>query len=235
MSTNDATAILKSLRILYIEDEASIRQSITRVLNYFSPHVLALEDAKSAQLHFHEFKADIIICDINLPGLSGIEFVKWVRGFDESVQIFLLTAYTDKAYLLDAIKLNLVDYLTKPIDFEILERTLKEAALKRVKSSNLEAVFINGAHYCLQTKTVHLQAKEYILTAKEATFLDYLLANPARTISKEELKLHVWQEELTSESAFKSLVNKLRAKVGKEAIENLSGIGYRVVLQNKKA
>lgn len=222
-------ATLKSLHILYIEDDASIRTTITKVLHYFSEHVLALESAEEAIKHYQTFVPDIIICDINLPGMNGIDFVKWVRHFDEKSQIFLLTAYTDKEYLLEAVKLSLVDYLTKPIDFSLLEKTLKNAARKALCHKTLTVEFITGALYCYQQRSVTFHDDIYPLTAKEVKLLDHLIANQNRMTSKEELQKTLWDDDMGSESAFKSLVNKLRTKIGKEAIENISGVGYRIV------
>lgn len=221
---------LKSLHILYIEDEASIRTTITKVLRYFSEHVLALESAEEAIDIYKEFKPDIIICDINLPGISGIEFVKWIRQFDEKSQVFLLTAYTDKAYLLEAIKLSLVDYLTKPIDFTMLEKTLKEATRKVIQHKMLSVTFNTGAVYSYQQRSITFQDEIHSLTAKEVKLLDHLITNKSRMTSKEELQKTLWEDDMGSESAFKSLVNKLRSKIGKEAIENISGVGYRILL-----
>lgn len=221
---------LKSLHILYIEDDASIRATITKVLHYFSDAILALESAEEAMKAYEDFHPDIIICDINLPGMSGIDFVKWVRQFDEKSQIFLLTAYTDKEYLLEAVKLSLVDYLTKPIDFTILEKTLKNAARKVIQHKTLNVHFISGAIYCYQQRSVTYHSELHPLTAKEVKLLDHLISNQSRMTSKEELQKSLWDEDMGSESAFKSLVNKLRSKIGKESIENISGVGYRILL-----
>lgn len=221
---------LKSLHILYIEDDDSIRETITKVLRYFSDHVVALSSAEEAMDAYTHHQPDIIIGDINLPGMNGIDFVKWVREKDEECQIFLLTAYTDKAYLLEAIKLSLVDYLTKPIDFFILEKTLKNAARKVIQRKPMHVQLYTGAIYSYQERSVVYQAQTHPLTAKEIKLLDYLIKNNKRMTSKEELKMFLWEDDMASESAFKSLVNKLRTKIGKEAIENSSGVGYKILL-----
>ncbi|AOO64670.1 response regulator transcription factor [Sulfurospirillum halorespirans] len=221
---------LKSLHILYIEDDASIRATISKVLHYFSNTILAVESAEEAMKIYEIFHPDIIICDINLPGINGIEFVKWIRQFDEKSQIFLLSAYTDKEYLFEAVKLSLVDYLTKPIDFTILEKTLKSAARKIVQNKILSVQFITGAIYSYQQRSITFHNEIHPLTAKEVKLLDQLISNKSRMTSKEEIQTTLWEEDMGSESAFKSLVNKLRTKIGKEAIENISGVGYRILL-----
>lgn len=225
---------LQSLRILYIEDEEPIRVSITKVLNYFSNFVVSISTAEEAMFKYNEYKPDIVICDISLPGISGISFVQWLREFDEKTQVILLTAHTDKEYLLEAVKLRLVDYLTKPIDFHILEKTIKNAAQKVIESKNLTVRFLSGATYCFQQCSVRYDENIYKLTVKEVMLLDYLIANKSRMIAKEELKNLLWDYDMATESAFKSLMNKLRTKIGKESIENISGVGYKIVIEENR-
>ena len=67
-------------------------------------------------------------------------------------------------------------------------------------------------------------------TAKEVKLLNHLIVNKSRMTSKEELQSTLWEDDMGSESAFKSLINKLRSKIGKESIENISGVGYRILL-----
>lgn len=223
---------LKLLKILYVEDEEPIRKSIAKILNYFCDNILAVESAEKAIVAYKEFKPDIIICDINLPKMNGIDFVKWIRSFDNKSQVFLLTAYTEKDYLLDAIKLNLVEYLIKPINFDILRDNLELATKKIVTSQTVCVEFISGAIYYYQERNVKFKEKSYYLTAKEIKLLNYLIKNKLRRISKEELKIQLWDEDFYDyEGALKSLVSKLRVKIGKESIENISGVGYRIILR----
>lgn len=222
--------ILKSLHILYVEDEDPIRDSVTKVLKYFSSHVLSVESAEAAMHMYENYRPNIVICDINLPGMSGIDFVKWIREFDKKSQVFLLTAYTDKDYLMEAVKLNLVDYIVKPVDFDLLEKTLKNAARELIQCKSLSVDFNTGATYCYQQRSVKMKDTIHVLTAKEVKLIDYLIINKKRMTSKEELINYLWEDDDASESAFKSLMNKLRTKIGKEAIQNISGVGYQLLI-----
>ncbi len=218
----------KFLKILYIEDEDTINENITKILKYFTSNVVSCKNAEDALKLYEEIKPDIIISDINLPGMSGLDFVKRIREFDETSQIFLLSAYTEKEYLFEAIKLNLVDYLTKPINFDILSNAINKAAANILKLKPLNVVFENGASYCYQEKVVTYENTNHNLTSKETKLLDYLIKNNSRLVSKDELLLNIWDDEVGTESALKALMNKLRNKIGKEVIENISGLGYKL-------
>ena len=116
--------ILKKLNILYIEDEENIKLNVKKTLLLFSDNVFDAEDIASAKKILHEKRIDIILSDINLPDKSGIDFIKEIRLIDKKIPIIILSAYTDKKFLLEATKLKLIDYLTKPIDFKSLNQAL---------------------------------------------------------------------------------------------------------------
>ena len=109
--------VLKTLTILYIEDEDAIRNEMTKVLQLLTKEVFAYSNAKDGYKGYTQKKPDMILSDISLGGESGIEFSKKVRTIDKQIPIILLSAHTDTSYLLDAARLKLVAYLTKPINF----------------------------------------------------------------------------------------------------------------------
>ena len=116
---------VRKLSILYIEDELNIRINIKKTLKLFCENVFDVENISIAKEILQKNRIDIIICDINLPDCDGIEFIKELRKTDKTIPVILLTAYTDKKYLLEATKLKLIDYLTKPIDFKSLNNALQ--------------------------------------------------------------------------------------------------------------
>lgn len=225
--------ILKNLTILYIEDENNIRDNMDRTLKLFVDNVHACPTAECALEVLHENKIDIIISDINLPGITGIELVKKVRSFDETIPIILLTAHMDTEYLLDATKLKLVDYLIKPIDFTMLQDALEKATKEVQKLGRYEVEFLNKSIYNIQKKYLFCSTdnSELSLTHKEILLLELLLENKDRVVYTDELKDTIWEDAYeATDSALKNLLNKLRKKIGKESITNISGVGYRLIL-----
>ena len=117
--------ILKNLNILYIEDEENIRANIKKTLLLLCENVFDVSNITDAKLIFNKQRVDIIISDINLPDTDGINFIKELRKTDKTIPVILLSAFTDTKYLLEATKLKLVDYLTKPVDFKTLNSSLQ--------------------------------------------------------------------------------------------------------------
>jgi DNA-binding response OmpR family regulator len=223
--------ILKNLNILYIEDEKNIRLNIKKTLELFCENVFDAENILDAKNILTTNRIDIIISDINLPDMSGIDFVKEIRLSDKTIPIVLLSAYTDKEFLLEATKLKLVDYLTKPIDFKNLNNALQKCVEEILYNSRYIITFKNNiqynvSHHCLIDDT---KKEEIHLTSKELDLLNFLIKNNNRVCSSDELKSAIWDDYLeATDSALKNLLNKLRKKIGKESIVNISGVGYKL-------
>lgn len=223
--------ILKKLNILYIEDEMNIRENVQKVLLLLCDHVYGVESVDEAKLILEQNRIDIIISDINLPGTNGLDFIEEVRTVDKTIPVILLSAYTDTKYLLSATKLKLIDYLTKPIDFKALNNALHKCVQDIVDNSRYIISFNDKINYnVLYKKLYDIESNlEITLTAKELELLDYLILYSNRVVSQDELKNNIWKDSLeATDSALKNLLNKLRKKIGKESIINISGVGYRL-------
>lgn len=229
--TNQYVNILKKLNILYIEDEENIKLNVKKTLLLFSDNIFDAEDIVSAKKILLEKRIDIILSDINLPDKSGIDFIKEIRQIDKKIPVIILSAYTDKNFLLEATKLKLIDYLTKPIDFKSLHQALNKCVDEILDNSRYIISFKNNINYNVLHKKLLDTTKneELSLTSKELTLLDFLIKNSNRIVSSEELKSYLWEDEYeATDSALKNLLNKLRKKIGKDSIINTSGVGYRL-------
>lgn len=223
--------ILKNLTILYVEDEENIRKNINATLEMLVNKVFACASYEEAIDIYKEKTIDIILSDINLSGKSGIDLCKKVRETNILIPIILLTAHLDTNYLLDATKLKLVDYLIKPINFDALYNVLLKATNEIIRENVFKIKFLNNVEFDINNKILLCaDNKEIRLTSSELTLLEYLINNSNRVVPHEEIKANIWEDSFSaSDSALKNLLNKLRKKIGKEAIENISGIGFRLI------
>ena len=232
MQKNPAMSnILKNLNILYIEDEENIKINMKKVLLLLCENVFDAQNIEEAKYIIKNQRIDIIISDINLPDTNGIEFIKELRKTDKTIPVILLSAFTDTKYLLEATKLKLVDYLTKPVDFKTLNNSLHTCVEEIIDNSRYMISFKNNIQYnVLQKKLFDLNIKEEItLTSKELDLIDFLIKNSNRIVSSEELKSNLWEDYFeATDSALKNLLNKVRKKIGKESITNISGVGYKL-------
>lgn len=130
---------LKRLNVLYIEDEQSSRELLSDILRDFVGSVESASDGQEGLEKFNKKTYDIVISDILMPRMDGLEFVRNVRAATHNADapIILATAFTETKYLLDSIKLKCDGYILKPIDLDELLETMKRAYLPRLHSQNL--------------------------------------------------------------------------------------------------
>lgn len=122
--------LLKRLRLLYVEDDDVIRNELYDLLSNFFGRVLIAKDGKSGLETYlkNQDEIDVILTDINMPKLSGLEMVKTIREMDEKIPIFLATAHSDNEFLAEAIKLRVYEYIVKPIDVRHLLEIMNDLA-----------------------------------------------------------------------------------------------------------
>lgn len=121
---------LKRLRALYVEDDDNIRNELSSLLSNFFGKIFVAKDGKDGieQYVKNSQEIDVIISDINMPYLTGIEMIKRIREHNKDIPVIFTTAYSDNEYLADAIKLKVYEYIVKPIDIRKLLTVLNELA-----------------------------------------------------------------------------------------------------------
>ena len=223
--------IIKNLTILYVEDDNVTREYITKSLHLMCDNVIATDTVEKAKIIYYNQDINILISDISIGQNSGIEFIKEIRKNNKQIPIILLSAHSDKNFLFEAIKLNLIDYLVKPINYETLKNSLKSSVQYLIDNGYLEVEFINGIKYSLQQKVAFKDKNIIQFTATELKLLTLFLNNKNNILSSDEIIYHVWENDFATTGALKSLINKVRKKIGKESIKNHSKLGYQLVLK----
>lgn len=218
---------LKTLKILYVEDEEGIRANVSASLRYYAKEVIEAENGKVGLALYHQEKPDIVITDILMPIMNGIDLAKAIRKEDEITPIVITSAHTDKEYLLNVVDLHLEQYLVKPVNLEELMAALSRCLKRIAKVHSMVYELPCGYRYDFDYKHLSFEGELIHLNKKESTFLELLLHNKNRIVAYEELQLHVWQDDVMTDSALRSLVRNLRKKLPRDFITNLSGVGYR--------
>ena len=153
---------------------------------------------------------------------------RYIRSKDQDVQIIIATAYTDTDYLMKAVELNLVKYLVKPITKEKLLSALSQS-VEKIKDENKFSVQLSEeCAYSAYSQNIVCQGQEVKLTKNELLFIDLLAHHISRTLTYQEIEDAIWPYEGMSQDAIRSLVRGVRKKVPEGAIENVSGVGYRL-------
>ena len=218
----------KNIKILYVEDDEIARENGVEYLQNFFETIYGASDAIVALQLYEKYKPDIIITDIQMPKLNGLEFVQKIRQKDKKTQIIIITAFCDKDYLLKAIELGLVKYLVKPVKEKEFEEALF-LCVNSLQEDNSNIVKLDENSY-FDTFNKNLVIKDEIikLRAKEILFLELLIKNKNRYVSYEEIENYVWDESVMTKDALKTLVKNLKTKIPKDLILNLTNSGYKI-------
>ena len=220
------------MRILLIEDETKTLQSLRQGLEEYGWTVNTASDGQSGLRLAQQSNYDVIVSDITMPGMSGLELCRQLRQEGSVTPIMLLTALNqtdDKVVGLDA---GADDYLAKPFEFKELVARVKALARRPTSTLRTENILrFHDLEQDLNAKTVRRAGKEIMLTPREFALLEFFLLNPGKVLSKIEIAEKVWDVDFdTGTNVIEVYVNYLRNKMDKgfdqKLIHTQFGQGY---------
>jgi DNA-binding response OmpR family regulator len=218
--------------MLVVEDEKDMADAIARGLARQAYSVDVAYDGLKAIDLIEINNYDLIILDLNLPGVDGLEICRKVRTGDSCIGILMLTARAGQNDRVTGLDLGADDYLVKPFHFpELLARV--RAILRREGEVRKVILRVDDLVLDPNSITAYVGNNRLTLTAKEFSILEYLMKNAGRVISQEEILEHVWNEEANLfTQSIKVHINNLRNKLktfGKaDFIRTVKGKGYSV-------
>ncbi len=226
--TEKCEIILNKSSILLAEDEDKLRESFKKVLLLYVNEVYTACDGEEALELYYKHKPDILITDLKMPKLNGLDLIKTIRKENEEIPIIVTSAYTDQNFLLESIKLSLVEYAVKPIREINLSQLLESCANILLKNFHPVIQFTNESFYDFENKTFSFEGNNILLTQKEVEFLEILLAHRGNLVTKTSIEDKLYIYEDAPPSALKNLVFKLRKKLKVDIIKTVSKLGYMI-------
>jgi DNA-binding response OmpR family regulator len=222
----------KNIRILYVEDNSFIREEAVEYLSLLYYHVFEAQDGQEALELYLKLKPDIIITDIEMPVMNGLQLVKAIRHNNKKIPIIITTAFLDVEYLLEAVELNLVKYVVKPLTHQKLDTALalahaclcqeyKPSTLKLSKSISYDKLNDTLVNNC---QIIHLTHNEKLL-------FQLLIQNINKIVSYKEIENRIWKYESLCMDSLRSLLRGLRKKLESVYIKNISGVGYTLLIE----
>jgi two-component system, OmpR family, alkaline phosphatase synthesis response regulator PhoP len=219
-------------KILVIDDEPSIINLVTAYLKPEGYEVYTASDGNAGLKAARTFKPDLIILDLMLPGMDGIELLSRLRR-ESDVYVIMLTARTDETDKIVGLSVGADDYVTKPFSPRELVARVK-AALRRIKTvtdSGVERSVLSFKHVIIDVNahTVSVDDIPIELTAIEFDLLHALAENRGRVLSREQLLEKIWGAEYFGEMRVVDVhLGHVRQKLGNDSlIATVRGVGYR--------
>lgn len=218
------------MRILLVEDEKMLSDMIAKGLRNTGYAVDTAYDGEDALLQYEVNDYDLIILDLNLPKVDGLDVLRKIRETDSEIKILILSARTKIGDRILGLDEGANDYLIKPFDFGELAARIR-GLLRRKFVQAPPILDLNDLRVDTKAKKVMIADTVIVLTRKEYGILEYLLLHKNRVISAEELTEHVWDSEFdpfsnTFRYHIHSLKKKLSMVSGTEYIKTVYGQGY---------
>jgi len=226
---------MSNYTLLYVEDDLEVRGHIVEFLKRYFKKVYESGSAEEGFEIYEKYQPNIVLLDINLGGMSGIELATLIRKDDQKVRILISTAYTNKEFMLQAIELSLTRYLVKPITSDELVKALEKCWFEIEDDVSIELG--NGYSYNRNLAVILKENREIALRHKEVELLEYMIEYEGHMLRYEQLEEGVWKNEVMTLDAIRSQIRNLRKKLEVDVIENISGLGYkfqRVGLKEKR-
>jgi DNA-binding response OmpR family regulator len=223
----------KKITILIVDDETINIEIISQILEQKQYRIVVACNGQQGLRVYEQTKPSIIIADINMPQMDGIEMVSKIRQNDHNTKVIFLTAHDNIEYLVKSASLKLTKYIFKPIKKEQLLEAVEEAIgeLREFTIRSNKLLQLQG--YTWDFKSLELSKEEKLipLTPKEKQLLQHLLLHVDGVVSYDDVAYALWDgiEDIPSKQTLKTIVTNIRKKTHKEFIHNVYAIGYKIL------
>lgn len=217
-------------RILVVDDEASLRDLVTTALEFVGYEVHQAVDGLRALAAVPTVAPDLIVLDVNLPGVDGIEVCRRLRADGDRTPIVFLTARGEPGDVVDGLAAGGDDHLAKPFNLRVLVARV-EAVLRRADAaapSTGERLRFADVELDEAAHRVWRGGELVALSPTEFKLLRYLLLNPDIVLSKAQIAEHIWQYDFDGDpNVVETYISYLRKKLGEpRVIQTVRGVGY---------
>jgi two-component system response regulator QseB len=216
------------MRILVVEDDAMLLDGLKVGLGLHGLTVDAVVSCGDARAALTTAEFDAIVLDLMLPDGSGLDILRELRRRQDATPVLLLTAKDTVADRIGGLDSGADDYLGKPFDLDEVAARLR-AISRRAAGRASPVLAWNGVELDPGRRTVEVDGKPVGLSRREFSILEALMRHPGTVLSKDQLadRLYGWEEDVES-NAVEVHVHHLRVKIGRDAIETVRGLGYRL-------
>lgn len=217
------------MHILLIEDQAKLADNIRQFLTVEGYAVTVANDGKEGFEKAMTMEVDLVILDINLPGMDGYLICTMLRQHKKNMPILMLTARGKQQEIVHGLNIGADDYLTKPFDLDVLLARVR-ALMRRTTVERQPVMKTGPITVDTNTRKVEKAGKQVDLSPKEYALFEFLLRNKGQVQERPRIIEHVWggRDELMFSQTVDVHIAYLRRKLGKSSIATVPGKGYMI-------
>ncbi|MDF1879367.1 response regulator [Sulfurimonas sp. SAG-AH-194-C20] len=224
----------KKIKLLYAEDEYTTRQDhISYIKSRYDFDIFVAGDGEKALELYSKHKPEIVMTDITMPKMTGLELIVEIRKISKHTKIIILTAHSEQEKLLQALDSQVINYLVKPINRQKLKKSLDtalELLAPEVEIVETVLVLSENASYDMKTQVYSYNLESVKLTNYENKLLKYLCERKNMKANCYDIFVYLWDdlEKEYSADSIRTLVKNLRKKLPDNILENIYGGFYRL-------
>lgn len=226
------TDLTKELKVLIVEDESKLAILLKEAISSYCYSITLAVDGKEGIEKFLKVKPDIVITDIMMPNLDGLDMTLELKKISPNIPIIILSAFSDKEKLLKAIDVGISKYFIKPFDpdevLNYINKLAQEINKQRVIKLKDNFTFDNNTKNLYQNKIL------IRITKREKHFLELLIKNQNAILNIKDIKSNLWDNNAISDERVRTFVKRFRIKTSKTIINNISGQGYTLPIDDSQ-
>jgi len=221
---------LKNLEILFVEDDDELSSTMINSLSYLFKKVYHAKNGIEAFTIYLTMLPDIILTDIKMDKMDGMELIQEIRKKDVTIPIVFLTSYSQQKFLMEAVNNSADGYILKPVDLNSMIQTLIKASSRNnffTKNISLSP----SIQYDILKKELTIDGTIIELSTKEHLLLKLFIRNINKPLTKEDINYYLYPLESVTDSAIKNLIARLRDKIDSNIIIYIKGAGWKLNLR----
>lgn len=215
------------MKILITEDDATIREGICAYLSEFGYEIIEACDGREALSKFESNKINLVILDIQIPFINGLDVLRRIRE-KSNLPVLILTAFSDEEFKITAFS-NLADgYIEKPFSLPVLKARIDALITKNYEK--FEVFSYKDLEINFSNFSAKINNAEAEISAKEIEVLKYLLFNEGRALTRKQILENVWKESenIPFDRVIDVYIKDLRKKFGLDCIKTIRNVGYKL-------
>ena len=215
------------ISVLLVEDDLQLAKIVKKILETKNYKVTLVDDGLKAINEIKENFFDLYLIDINIPNISGLELVRYIKEINSDGFVVMITASVDEYYFEKAYEYGCDDYIKKPF-----HSTELEVRISRLLENKQNFITFDDYEFRFDDNELFKNGQRVNLRKKEKRLLNILLKNLNKTVGNQKIVNYVWEGEKKVNYPLRQLINEIRKKFDKDYIKTVVGIGYRFEVED---